>query len=158
MTPLSPAYRAARKADHETGTHEGLEEFVAGCPLCQVAEEELNAREEAEYAARLKVERKAEREAARARAAWLRDNPDAIAWHCTSCEAELTDDGADQGQGALYECADCGPFSRGNSADGDSNRCPNCGHFGAKLADLACPECNEGELEPVGPEAETPTA
>jgi DNA-directed RNA polymerase subunit RPC12/RpoP len=166
--------RTARKADHEAGKHvefaegcppceddhgrhAGLEEFVVGCAGCEAAEEALNAALEAEYAARLKADRKAEREAARLRAAWLAANPEAIAWRCAGCDAEFTDADADQGQGALYECGECGsPFSRGNSADGDSNRCPECNHFGSKLAEFACPECNEGELEPVGEETPVP--
>jgi len=77
--------------------------------------------------------------------------PDALAWRCASCGAEFAGDGADQGQGSVYECGGCGArYNREGSADGASNRCPDCGHFGAKLAELACPECGEGELEPIG--------
>jgi predicted RNA-binding Zn-ribbon protein involved in translation (DUF1610 family) len=146
------AGRPTLQGDHEAGKHSDLEEFIDNYPLCEVAEEALNAKEEAEYAARLKVERKEAREAARVRAAWIKANPDAIAWRCAGCDAELTDAETDQDQGALYECGSCGSsFSRANSADGESNRCAECGHFGAKLADLACPECGEGELEPLDP-------
>jgi DNA-directed RNA polymerase subunit RPC12/RpoP len=164
VTPLTAEYRAAREAEHEAGRHADPafvattdryivgNAYVVGCPLCEAEDDALEAELDAEEALRAKAERKAEREAALLRAAWLRDNPDAIAWRCTECSAEFTDDAAGDGQGALYECGDCGPFSRGTSADGDSNRCPQCGHFGSKLADLACPECNEGELEPIGPE------
>jgi len=107
---------------------------------------------EASYAAALAAERKETRAVARTRAAWIKNNPDAIAWLCADCGAEYTDDGADQGQGPLYECGDCGTrFTRDGSADGDSNRCPDCNRFGAKAADLACSECGEGELEVVGP-------
>ena len=169
--PMTPdrwtVVRAARKADHEAGNHVefaegcppceddhgrhvGLEESVVGCASCEDAEEALNAKEEAEFAVRRKAERKAAREEARLRAAWLAANPEAIAWRCEGCEAEFTDEDADQGQGPLYECGECGTqFTRDNSADGDSNRCPDCNKFGAKMADLACPECGEGELEPI---------
>lgn len=157
------AVRAARQSDHEAGSHPDPE-YVHGCPLCEADHgrhadleeyvafcascEAAEAAQEADYAVRVKAERKA-----RARDAWIAANPDAIAWRCASCEVEFTDADADQGQGGLYECGECGStFSRGNSADGDSNRCPDCNRFGAKLADLACPECGEGELEPIGDE------
>lgn len=125
MTPLTPEYRAARKAEHEAGKHADPasvattymyvvgDGFVAGCPLCEAEEEALEAKREAEYAATVKAERKAAREAARLRAAWLTSNPEAIAWRCASCEVEVTDADADQGQGGLFECGECGStFSR----------------------------------------------
>jgi hypothetical protein len=146
-------------ADHAAGKHADLDELVYGCSACEALADEWEARDQADRKAALVAERKAEREAARARAAWLAANPEAIAWRCGGCEAEFTDADADQGQGALYECGECGnPFSRGNSADGDSNRCPDCNRFGAKLAEFACPDCNEGELEPVGEETPVPVA
>ena len=47
----------------------------------------------------------------------------------------------------LYECSSCGDtFSKSNSADGESHRCPQCNKFGAKVSDEGCPECNV-ELE-----------
>ncbi|HWW00477.1 MAG TPA: hypothetical protein VNZ64_12330 [Candidatus Acidoferrum sp.] len=49
--------------------------------------------------------------------------------------------------GPLYECGDCGVrFTQDTSADGNGHRCPECNKFGAKVADLGCPECGEGEL------------
>jgi DNA-directed RNA polymerase subunit RPC12/RpoP len=147
MTRLTAEDRAARRADHEAGSHADLDLFVFGCPPCE-------AEEEARHGARLKAQRQAEREGAMVRAAWLASSPDAIAWRCVSCGAELTNAEADQGQGPLYDCGSCGStFSRARSANRDSNRCPDCNHFGAKVAELACAECGEGELEPVGPAA-----
>jgi len=68
------------------------------------------------------------------------------AYICDDCGALVA---GDEGQdaGPLYECGECGTrYTRDNSADGDSHRCPDCGKFGAKIADHACPECEEGEL------------
>ena len=99
------ASRPAIEADHKAGRHDDLEGYVDNCPACEAEEEAQNAKEEAESRARLKAERKAEREAARVRAAWLRANPDAIAWRCASCGAEFTDGAADEGQGASTSAA-----------------------------------------------------
>jgi DNA-directed RNA polymerase subunit RPC12/RpoP len=162
----TPDEARALAAEHKAGKHAAAtldadyvigDGYFSGCPRCWADVDALTAKLEAEEAASLKAYRKAalaaEREEARVRAAWIKANPDAIAWRCAECSAEFTDADADQGQGGVYECGSCGStFSRANSADGDSNRCAECGHFGSKLADLACPECNEGELEPVGEE------
>jgi DNA-directed RNA polymerase subunit RPC12/RpoP len=61
---------------------------------------------------------------------------------CTDCDYCLSlDDDLDP----RYECGSCGEeFNRSESADGDSNRCPSCNKFGAKIADADCPECGEG--------------
>lgn len=68
---------------------------------------------------------------------------------CLNCE-EVMDDSNVEEDNPLYECGSCGTvFSRFDSADGDSHRCPDCGKFGSKLGDIACPECGEGELEAV---------
>ena len=145
------------EADHEAGKHADLEELPEGCSLCDAVLEAVTARELARQLAREKAEREADREAARTRAAWLAANPDAIAWLCAACGSEFRHEDADEGQGGLYECGSCGTtFSRAGSADGDSNRCPECGHFGAKRAELACPSCDDGELEPVGDEDADP--
>lgn len=50
---------------------------------------------------------------------------------------------------ALYECGDCGTtFTRDNSADGSSNRCPDCNKFAASTGNSAG-ECGCDEaLEP----------
>lgn len=77
--------------------------------------------------------------------------PDAVieeerGWWCADCE-EFTGDEPD---GPLYECGDCGTvFNRDNSYDGDSNRCPDCRKFSAKIADFACPNCGEAEAVPA---------
>lgn len=66
------------------------------------------------------------------------------AHRCVDCEAII--DPADWELGPLYECS-CGTrFTRESSADGSGHRCPDCNKFGARAADLGCPECNEGEL------------
>jgi len=66
-------------------------------------------------------------------------------YECQSCEHQFND--GDEG-GPLYECSRCGQsYTREDSADGDSNRCPNCNIFGAKVADLTCPECQSDEVE-----------
>jgi DNA-directed RNA polymerase subunit RPC12/RpoP len=67
------------------------------------------------------------------------------AYRCLDCEAVRDETG-----GSLYECGNCGTvFTMESSADGGSNRCPQCGKFGAKLADDGCAECETGECEPV---------
>ncbi len=63
--------------------------------------------------------------------------------------ARKADHEADQ-HAALYECGAWCPFFPEGSIDG--GRCPWCWRFKAELADLARPECNEGELEPIDPE------
>ena len=130
--------RAAHRADHEAGQHADREEYVTGYSLCDAEEEAAEGNDRAASKATAAAERRAERDAARVRAAWLAANPDAIAWRCASCGVELTEDEADQGQGPLYACGQCGsPFS----AASDSNRCPDCNRFGRKLAELSCPAC-----------------
>ena len=67
------------------------------------------------------------------------------AYLCQSCHTitETPDD-------ILYECGSCGHrFKRSNAADGDSNRCPECNRFAAKVADHSCPDCDDGELEEI---------
>jgi hypothetical protein len=67
------------------------------------------------------------------------------AFHCPDCDALVEEDSIESG---LYECGECGDaFTRENSADGESNRCPNCNKFAAKIADHGCPECGTAELE-----------
>jgi DNA-directed RNA polymerase subunit RPC12/RpoP len=147
--------RAAHRADHEAGRHADREEYVTGCPLCDAEWKAVEAKRRADRKATAAAEQRAERDAARVRAAWLAANPEAIAWRCASCGEEFTDGDADQGQGPLYECDSCGAkFSLAGSADGDSNRCPECNRFGRKLAELSCPACEDGGLEPVGPGAD----
>jgi DNA invertase Pin-like site-specific DNA recombinase len=69
------------------------------------------------------------------------------AFQCAECAAILLPDDT-RDAGPLYECNDCAErFTRDNSADGYSNRCPFCNKFSAKAADHACPECEAGELE-----------
>jgi DNA-directed RNA polymerase subunit RPC12/RpoP len=156
-TELSSVSESTAKLDHEAGKHDGSDAHIEGCALCAaywaMTDEEQEALERAELAA----ERKAEREAAKVRAAWIAKNPDAIAWRCADCEAEFTDGDADQGQGPLLECGEC--ESRFTYQAEGSNRCPDCNRFAAKVADLACPECGEGGLEEVNEgDAEAPEA
>lgn len=66
---------------------------------------------------------------------------------CNECGANFDDD---TDAVTLYECLDCGiQFSEETSANG-RNQCPECNKFAAKVSDCGCPECNEGELQPVG--------
>lgn len=67
-------------------------------------------------------------------------------YQCAECEAFAEDESEEK----KYECGSCGTeFTRDNSADGDSNRCPDCNKFAGKLYDNTCPECEDGEQEPV---------
>jgi predicted RNA-binding Zn-ribbon protein involved in translation (DUF1610 family) len=100
--------RSAHRADHEAGRHADREEYVTHCPLCDAEVEAAEGNERAASKATAAAERRAERDAARVRAAWLAANPDAIARRCASCGVELTEDEADQGQGPLYACGQCG--------------------------------------------------
>lgn len=68
-------------------------------------------------------------------------------YYCPSCEGffdevELT---------KIYECGSCGEtFSREESHDGMSNRCPSCAKWGHIMTENVCPECQEEEeLEEV---------
>lgn len=64
-----------------------------------------------------------------------------LGYECDSCGLLTSEVDKDN---PLYECG-CGVrFSR-SSADG--HRCPECGHFASRVADYACPECDEGELD-----------
>ena len=68
------------------------------------------------------------------------------AYRCDSCD-EIWDETLGE---PLYECGECGTiFSRSNSADGGSHRCPQCNRFAGKLADDGCIECETGEVEEV---------
>lgn len=63
-----------------------------------------------------------------------------LRYKCQDCEEISEEPG-----GPLYECSGCG-----NKAVGVENRrCENCNLFMAKLADQACSECEEGEVEEV---------
>lgn len=66
-------------------------------------------------------------------------------WYCPSCEKGWED--SDELE-PIYECGSCGSiFNRDNSADGGSNRCPDCNKFAAKLYDHGCPDCGDIECE-----------
>ncbi|MGR3295848.1 MAG: hypothetical protein ACUZ8A_06440 [Candidatus Bathyanammoxibius sp.] len=67
------------------------------------------------------------------------------AYKCTDCG----DIAAESSEEVLYECGNCGPFTRSNSDDGDSNRCPQCHKFGAKVADEACESCQAAGVEEI---------
>lgn len=60
---------------------------------------------------------------------------------CPHCDEEV--DAYDLGP-AAYECGTCGS----QFTSDESNRCPDCNRFAAKLADASCPECDE----PIGGE------
>ncbi len=58
------------------------------------------------------------------------------ALRCTECEQLTLEPG-----GPIYECR-CGEtFTREESADGESHRCPQCGLFSSLLDEESCPEC-----------------
>ena len=64
-------------------------------------------------------------------------------YQCQECETISKE----QGESPLYECNNCGrKFTRDNSAN-DNHQCPDCNKFASKLADSACPECEQGEQE-----------
>lgn len=71
--------------------------------------------------------------------------------YCAYCDtAHEVDDALAAGQ--LYECGECGQaFNRGNSADGDSHRCPSCNRFGSRYDDgepkMSCPDCTGEPVE-----------
>ncbi len=67
------------------------------------------------------------------------------AYKCTDCG----DIAAEASEEVLYDCGNDGPFIRSNSADGDSNRCPECNKFGAKVADEACGSCQAAGVEEI---------
>jgi putative DNA primase/helicase len=97
---------------------------------------------------RAEMERQAK---ARKIAAWIwgRSKPlgDGTKFVCDNCEDDFDDDSEAE---SLYECAECGSrFTRSNSADGDSHRCPDCNKFGHKVSDAGCPSCGDGELHPA---------
>jgi hypothetical protein len=66
-----------------------------------------------------------------------------VVWRCSDCE-EILDVKPEE---PYYCCDRCGEgFSRENSADGDSHRCPGCGGFGSREG-FACTECGEGPVK-----------
>lgn len=68
------------------------------------------------------------------------------AFRCLECEHISTETMGEP----LYECGSCSSrFTKSSSADGGSNRCPDCGAFAAKELDDVCVECEEGEPVPV---------
>lgn len=67
------------------------------------------------------------------------------AYKCDEC-GEIFEEVGDK----LYECGDCGTkFTRDNSADGMSHRCPDCNKFSAIFSDESCVECEEGDVEEI---------
>ena len=69
-----------------------------------------------------------------------------VAYKCQECEAISEEVGE-----TLYECLSCGTtFTKDNSADGVSHRCPDCNKFASKRADKSCIECSEGEVDDIG--------
>lgn len=65
------------------------------------------------------------------------------AWLCPGCDEVIEE------PVTLYECGECGTiFSRENSADGNSHKCPDCQKFAGKLTTHGCSDCDE-ECEEV---------
>ena len=66
-------------------------------------------------------------------------------WKCQECD-EVTEN-VDE-LITLYECGNCGTiFSKEDSYDGCSHKCPDCGKFSSKLTEEGCPECQQGVCE-----------
>ena len=66
-------------------------------------------------------------------------------FQCISCDLIL-----DHFSECLYNCGSCGcTFIKEDSADGVSNRCPECKLFASKEADYACSDCELSETNPV---------
>ena len=67
------------------------------------------------------------------------------AYQCISCDV-IRDDFTE----CLYNCGSCGcTFTKDQSEDGESNRCPECNKFSSKEADYACADCELSETNPV---------
>lgn len=66
---------------------------------------------------------------------------------CQEC-GEESDDFLEE---PLYECGSCGTvFTRSNSADGDSHRCPDCGKMSSRISQHSegvCEQCEQGVVE-----------
>ena len=60
---------------------------------------------------------------------------------CPGCERVFSPDSETE---SGYECDNCGTqFTRTNSADGSSHRCPDCNKFAHKSDTPFCPDCEE---------------
>jgi len=67
---------------------------------------------------------------------------------CSECEHLFVEDELGDLE-PLYECNDCGTvFTRSNSYDGGSHKCPDCSRFSSKLSEDGCSECGAGEVLP----------
>lgn len=73
-------------------------------------------------------------------------------YECPDCE-ELFSAWGVECEEPLYECWECGSiFSRGGSLNGDSNQCPDCFRFAARVWEgsaIACPSCEQACLDEV---------
>lgn len=68
-------------------------------------------------------------------------------YSCDECNAEFDDEDEME---PLYECQDCGErFTKSNSVDGDSHRCPSCNKFGSLITHNGCAVCGQGECSPT---------
>jgi hypothetical protein len=68
-------------------------------------------------------------------------------WWCEECEKGFEKEDTEP----KYECQSCGEFTRSGSADGDSNRCPECNKFGAATGEMVCLECGgDTDIETCG--------
>lgn len=70
------------------------------------------------------------------------------AYKCEQCDHICSAD--DTEEDPLYECPDgCGYFTKSNSLTGDNHQCPECRKFSTYVGERACPDCNEGPMQPL---------
>ena len=69
------------------------------------------------------------------------------AYVCESCE-EVHMEGDIDTDDHAYECGNCGTTFLRSETDNYNHQCPECKKFGAKYADIPCPQCHE-EMEEV---------
>lgn len=70
-----------------------------------------------------------------------------VHWECSECEHRVDNEKELDTDNPVYECGDDGErYSREDSQDGVSNRCPGCGKWGTKVAAGSCPKCGHGEM------------
>lgn len=67
-----------------------------------------------------------------------------VLFQCKGCEEFTEED-----DGPLYECNSCGNVYTRGATDNENHICPECHRFGAKSAEMGCPNCQADELVEV---------